>query len=159
MPDPNRRNKQVANAIREELVKIAREDISDPRLERVGMITFSGVELTPDLRNATVWVSFMGREAKEPDVKAALKALESASGFIHRLLIKRIPMKMHPHLHFKFDKIFDRAATVNEALSEAAVLEKETSAYRKEKGEPAEDIQPVYRKKKGEPDPEEKDGE
>jgi ribosome-binding factor A len=159
MPDQNRRNKQVANAIREELVKIAREDISDPRLEKVGMITFSGVELTSDLRNATVWVSFMGKEAKEPQVKEALKALESASGYMHRLLIKRIPMKMHPRLHFKFDNIFDRAATVNEALSEASALEKETSAYRKEIGDPVEGIQPVYRKKKGQPDPEEKDGE
>lgn len=146
MPDPNRRNKQVANAIRDELVKIARQDISDPRLERVGMITFSGVELTPDLRNATVWVSFMGKEQNDPDVKAALKALESAEGHIHRLLIKRIPMKMHPHLHFKFDKIFDRAATVNEALSEAAGLEKETASYRQEHG-PGEE--PKYRKKKG----------
>lgn len=156
MPDANRRNKQVANAIREELVKIAREDISDPRLERVGMITFSGVDLTPDLRNATVWVSFMGREQKEPDVRAAMAALQSASAFIHRLLIKRIPMKMHPHVHFKFDKMFDRAATVNEALTGAAGLEKETTEYRKDHG-PGEE--PVYRKKKGQTPDEEKEEE
>ena len=111
------------------------------------MITVSGVELTQDLRNATVWVSFMGKEEKAPEVKAALAALESSASFIHRLLIKRIPMKMHPRLSFKFDKMFDRAAVVNEALAGAAALEKETSDFRKEQG-PGEE--PVYRKKKGE---------
>jgi ribosome-binding factor A len=130
MPDPNRRHRQVANAIREEIVAIIRNDISDPRLEKAGMITISGVDLTPDLRNATVWISFMGREEKQKAVQEALKALESASGFMHRLLIKRIPMKMHPRLHFKFDKMFDRAAVINQALGEAAELEKETAEVR-----------------------------
>lgn len=147
MPDSNRRHKQVANAVRDELVKIVREDISDPRLDRVGagLITFSGVDLTPDMRNATIWVSFMGRDSKDPDVKAALAALQSSANFMHRLLIKRIPMKMHPRLHFKFDKMFDRAAVVNEALAGAAGLEKETSTYRQEHGAGEE---PKYRKKK-----------
>ena len=35
----------------------------------------------------------MGRDSKEPDVKAALAALQSSANFMHRLLIKRIPMK------------------------------------------------------------------
>jgi ribosome-binding factor A len=130
MAEPNRRHRQIANAIRDELVTIARKDISDPRLERVGMITFSGVELTEDLRNATVWVSFMGKEEKAPDVQAAIEALRSASAFIHRLLIKRIPMKIHPQLSFKFDRSFDRASTIQKALQEAAEVEKETVRVR-----------------------------
>lgn len=124
MQEPNRRSRQVANAIRDELVSIARKDISDPRLEKVGMITFSGVELADDYRNATVWVSFMGKTKDSPEVKNALEALQSASKFIHRLLIKRIPMKVHPHLSFKYDPAFDRAAVIGEALAEAAEVEK-----------------------------------
>jgi ribosome-binding factor A len=81
-------------------------------------------------------------------VRAALAALQSAASYMHRLLIKRIPMKMHPRLNFKFDKMFDRAAVVNEALAGAAALENETSEFRKEHG--AEGEEPVYRKKKGE---------
>lgn len=138
MPDPNRRHRQVANAIREEIVTIIRNDISDPRLEKAGMITVSGLELTQDLRNATVFVSFMGKSEKEKATKEAMKALESAAGFIHRLLIKRIPMKMHPRVHFKFDDMFDRAAVINKALGEAAELEKETSEFRAQHPEPAE---------------------
>jgi ribosome-binding factor A len=141
----DRRHRQVASAIREELVTIARKDISDPRLERVGMITFSGVDLTPDLRNATVWVAFMGKQENDPEVKEALKALQSSSQFIHRLLIKRISMKVHPHLSFKYDKGFDRAAVVNQALHEAGAVEKETAKFRETLGADEESPSP-YRK-------------
>jgi ribosome-binding factor A len=143
--DNNRRNRQVASTIREELVAIARDEISDPRLRAVGMITFSGVDLTPDMKNATVWVSFMGKTEQNGDVQKALKALRSSAKFIHRLLIKRIPMKSHPHLSFKYDNGFDRAAVVNVALSEAADLEKETAKQREALGV-NEDPSVPYRK-------------
>lgn len=136
MPDPNRRHRQVSEAIRDELVTIIRKDISDPRLEAVGFITVSGVELASDMKDATVWVSFMGKEEKDPQVQEAIAALRSAANFIHRLLIKRIPMKMHPRLSFKFDKMFDRAATVSKALAEAAEVERETAAERARNPEP-----------------------
>ncbi len=132
MVEQNRRNRQIANAIRDELVTIARKDISDPRLERVGMITFSAVELTEDLRNATVWVSFMGKEEAAQEVQDAIEALRNSANFIHRLLIKRIPMKIHPHLSFKFDRSFDRASIIQKALQEAAEVEKETQRVRGE---------------------------
>lgn len=129
-PKENRRHRQIANAIREELVMIARKDLSDPHLEKVGMITFSGVDLTEDLRNGTVWCAFMGKEEKSKSVQAALEALNRSSKFIHRLLIKRLHMKVHPVLTFKFDRGFDRAAVVGQALSEAAEVEKETARVR-----------------------------
>ena len=130
MSEPNRRHRQIANAIRDELVTIARKDISDPNLERVGMVTFTGLDLSEDLRNGTVWVAFMGKEEKAKDVQLALEALNRSSKFIHRLLIKRLPMKVHPHLVFKFDAGFDRAAVVGKALAEAAEVEKETEMQR-----------------------------
>lgn len=130
MQEPNRRQRQITNAIRDEIVSILRKDISDPRLDAVGMITVSGVELSQDLKNATVWVSFMGKEEKDPLVKAAMESLKSGSSFMHRLLIKRIPMKMHPRLVFRFDPMFDRAAKVSEAFAEARALEEETAKTR-----------------------------
>lgn len=130
MADNNRRHRQVAHAIRDEIVTILRKDLSDPRLESAGMITISGVDLADDLRNATVWVSFMGKEAKAPEVKKGLVALQSSANYIHRLLIKRISMKVHPKLTFKFDPMFDRAAVVSVAFKEAEALEKETTAVR-----------------------------
>jgi len=134
MQEVSRRHKQVANAIRQELVTILRKDISDPRLEAAGMLTISGIEVAEDMRNATVWISFMGKDENSKAVKGAVLALRSASKFIHRLLIKRIPMKVHPQLSFKFDNMFDRAAVISDALHEAADVEKETAAYREAHG-------------------------
>jgi ribosome-binding factor A len=130
MNEPNRRQRQIANAIREELVTITRKDLSDPHLEKVGFITFSGIDLSDDLRSATVWVAFMGKEEKNKDVQAALGALNRSSKFIHRLLIKRLPMKLHPIPTFRFDNGFDRAAVVGKALQEASEIEKETKRQR-----------------------------
>lgn len=130
MSEPKRRNLQIANAVREELVSILRKDLSDPDVEKVGFITLSGVELSEDVRNATVWVAFMGKQEGDKDVQAALAALNHSAKFIHRLLIKRIPMKVHPVPTFKYDRGFDRAAVVGKALQEAAQVEEETRRQR-----------------------------
>ena len=112
----SRRSQQVATAIRDELVEITRKEINDPRIERVGFVTFSEVKLSPDHRNATVFVSFMGKDENSPEVKDALKALQSASAYFHRALVKRLRMKSHPHLIFKYDRGFDKAAELAPAF-------------------------------------------
>jgi ribosome-binding factor A len=85
--EPNRRNRQLTNAIRNELVAIVRDDLNDPNIAKVGMITFASVDLSEDLRDGTVWVAFMGKEEKAKSVQLALKALNRSTKFIHRLLI------------------------------------------------------------------------
>ena len=152
-PKENRRHRQIANAIRDELVTIVRKDLSDPAVEKVGFITFSGVELSEDLRNGTVWCAFMGRDEGLREVRDALDALNHSAKFIHRLLIKRIPMKVHPMLTFKYDRGFDRAAVVGKALSDAAEVEKETERTRNERGPSSEEKSP-YRKKREDKDQE-----
>jgi ribosome-binding factor A len=137
-PKENRRHRQIANAIREELVTILRKDLSDPAVERAGFITLSGVELSEDLRNGTVWCAFMGRDEGLREVRDALEALNHSAKFIHRLLIKRIPMKVHPVLTFKYDQGFDRAAVVGKALHEAAEIEKETARIREKRAKKEE---------------------
>lgn len=131
MQEMSRRTRQMSNAIRDELVKMISREISDPRVERVGMITVSGIKLSPDHKNAMVFVSFMGKDEKSTEVQEALQALESASGYFHRLLLKRLRTKNVPQLSFRFDSLFDRAATVQTALKEAA--EKEIAANEEKK--------------------------
>lgn len=119
----SRRSKQVAHEIRAELVDIIQREIRDPRLKRVGMITISGLDLADDYRNATVWVSFMGKERDSTEVQEAIKALQSADKFIHRLIVKRIAMKMHPRFYFKYDPMFEKAEVVQNAFQEMEVSE------------------------------------
>lgn len=123
MQEMSRRTRQVANAVRDELVQMIHRDLNDPRIQKVGMITVSGIKLSPDHKNATVYVSFMGKPEKSPEVKNALAALQSATGFFHRALLKRLQVKAVPKLIFRFDSVFDNAATIHIALTEAAEKE------------------------------------
>lgn len=124
----SRRTRQVAGAIRDELVQITQRELNDPRISAVGMVTYSGIELSPDHRNATVYVSFMGEAKSSPKVKEALAALAHAGGFFRSALHKRLSMKVIPHLRFVYDPMFDRAATINVALREAADVEAQAAA-------------------------------
>lgn len=96
----SRRSRQLASAIRDELVQITQRELNDPRLKAVGMITFSGVELSSDHKNANVFVSSMGQPKDSPQVKAAFQALESAAGLYRRFLLKRLATKAVPQLRF-----------------------------------------------------------
>lgn len=106
------RPERVASEMREHISRIISEEIKDPR---IGFITVTKVEVTPDLRNAKVFFSSLGgNEEKE----GALGGLNSASGYIRKLLGERMRFKFIPELLFRLDesteyiihlnKIFDK---------------------------------------------------
>jgi ribosome-binding factor A len=75
---PTRRQERVSERIHHEISDLLLNEIRDPRL---GQVTVTGVEISPDLQLATVFVSALGdQEAKD----SALTALERASGYIRR---------------------------------------------------------------------------
>ena len=121
----SRRSKQVAGAIQVELADLLRRELNDPRLQAVGWITVSDVEIAQDHRNANVYVSFMGKEEKSPEVQEAMKALKHSAAFLHRALVKRLSLKSIPHLNFKFDRSFDHADKVARAMNEAKASSEE----------------------------------
>ncbi len=92
------RPERVASEMREHISRIISEEIKDPR---IGFITVTTVEVTPDLRNAKVFFSSLGgNEEKE----GALEGLNSASGYIRKLLGERMRFKFIPELLFRLDK-------------------------------------------------------
>ncbi len=103
------RTRKVASLLQKEIADIIRNDLRDPRLQKFLMVTVSGIDLAPDHRNATVFVSFMAQEKSEGDRKAALTALGTASGFIKKSLVKRMDIKVIPSLLFRYDTSFDYA--------------------------------------------------
>lgn len=115
----SRRTRQVAQEIKRWLVQICQRELSDPRLAQVGMITFSEVDLSPDYRNATVYVAFMGIDKSSNAAKEALSALQSASGFFHRSIMQKMSLRVGPRFLFKHDDLFDKAAVVGAALDRA----------------------------------------
>jgi ribosome-binding factor A len=92
------RLKRVQSEYQEILAKIIAYDLSDPRVE---FTSVTGVQITKDLRDAIVHVSLLN---DDPEAGAeALAALESAKGYIKRLLAKRISLKRLPDPHFRLD--------------------------------------------------------
>ncbi len=99
---------------------ITAEGLKDPR---VGFVTVTGVETTPDLRHAKVFVSVLGGKT-ERDL--TMKALEKSRGFLQAKINTSLHMKRTPQLQFFYDETLDNALRLERALKrEAQVLGEE----------------------------------
>lgn len=94
------RPQRVAQEMQKEIAIILQREIKDPRLGM--MTTVSGVEMSRDLAYAKVFVTFLNDKDEEA-VKAGLKALQDASGFIRSLLGKAMRLRIVPELTFFYD--------------------------------------------------------
>lgn len=109
----NRINR-INEEVRRELSEILR-DLKDPRIPM--MTSVVSVNVTPDLRYATVYVSVFGNE----DVKKeALRALKSSAGFVRRELGHRLKLRYTPEILFKDDDSIAHGARINALLHKEA---------------------------------------
>ncbi len=104
---------RVRNLLRQATSEILPR-IKDPR---VGFVTVTDVEVSPDLRHARVYVSVLGDEKLRVE---ALQGLSSARGFVRRELHKEVTLRHIPDVHFELDESLDRGMRVNELLQQAA---------------------------------------
>jgi ribosome-binding factor A len=102
---------KVNESIKETLSTIiAAEGLKDPR---VGFVTVTGAEATPDLRHAKVYVSVLGTTAAR---EATMKALEKSGGYLQSRLGASLRMKRTPHLQFCYDDTLDNALHIQKLL-------------------------------------------
>ena len=106
------RMRKVNEAVREALAVIISRDMKDPRLE---LVTVTSVEVTGDLRHATVYVTAHGDEERYDD---ALAGLQSGKGRIRALLGERVDMRFTPELDFRIDDSVDQGMRIAEILHE-----------------------------------------
>jgi ribosome-binding factor A len=106
---PNR-SFRVADQIQRDLAALVRE-LKDPR---VGMLTISGVEVSPDYAHATVRFSLLVGDPAECEM-----ALNEAAGYLRNGLFKRLALHTVPTLHFEFDRTTERAAELNALIRSA----------------------------------------
>ncbi len=99
-----------------EISNIVHDEIKDPR---IGFCTITRVELTPDLRYAKVFFSVLG---KKEEYKKTKKALDSALGFIRRLVAERIQLRLAPELTFYEDRSTEYSVRIEEVLNEIKEL-------------------------------------
>lgn len=118
----SQRTDRVDELLREEIGAILARDIADPR---VGFVTVTDVETTPDLRHAKVWVSVIGPAA---DRDATLAALRHAMGYVQHELGGRLRIKRIPSLHVHLDDTAERGTRVLQLLDQLGSGEEPAAA-------------------------------
>jgi len=93
------RAERVADAVQRELAVLIRDEVRDPR---VGMVSITDVDISRDLAYGKIYISFVG-DREDDDIKAAVAALNGASGYLRRLLAAQIKLRITPTLTFFYD--------------------------------------------------------
>ncbi|MEW6287770.1 MAG: 30S ribosome-binding factor RbfA [Chloroflexota bacterium] len=106
------RLQRIADRIREELSEMLIREISDPRLH---LIYVTDVKVDKELAYADIYVSAVEGISRSKDV---LAGLESASGFIRRILASRIELRTFPRLRFHWDVTPENADHIERLLAE-----------------------------------------
>ncbi len=106
------RIRRVNEAVREVLSGHIAENLKDPR---IGFVTVTGVDTSPDLRHARVYVSVLGSDDER---QAALDGLQSAAGFLQAQVGGELRMKRTPTLEFHYDESIDRGMRISELLDQ-----------------------------------------
>ena len=89
---------------------VEREEIKDPR---VGMVTFTQVKVSRDLRHARVFYSLIGD--KEEKARSR-EGLNSARSFFRKELGSRLGMKHTPTIDFEYDRTIEEGARISKLL-------------------------------------------
>lgn len=103
---------RVGEQLKKELSQLIQSELKDPR---IGFVTVTGVEVTNDLSQATVYLSVLGDDEQKSNT---LKALEKANGFLRSELGKRVRLRHTPVLIFKFDSSIEYGSRIEKILGE-----------------------------------------
>ena len=111
-PRDPRRVDRVAAAVREEVAAFLAKDAKDPRI--TGLVTVTAVEMTRDLRHATVYVSVMGTETERAETS---EGLLSVATHLRARVGRALRLQFAPEIHFKLDESVARAARIETLLA------------------------------------------
>ena len=107
-----RRVERVTEFIRREASEIIQRQLKDPR---IGFVTITRVEMTPDLRQAKIYVSVYG-DGQEKE--KSIKGLKSARGFIQGEIGRRARLRHTPEIFFRLDESLEKGAQVLKKMNE-----------------------------------------
>ena len=113
------RSDRVAEQVRRDLADLIRSELKDPR---VGMISLTAVELTPDYAHAKIFFSTLDGDHLE-EIERGLKR---AAGFLRRELGRRIHIHTLPELHFVYDSSIEHGIGLSRLIDQANALSDQT---------------------------------
>lgn len=106
------RMRRVDEAVRAVLSDAIAKDLLDPR---VGFVTVTAVNTSPDLRHARVYVSVLGDEQARAET---LEGLRSAHGFLQGRVAAELTLKHTPTLTFAYDESVDRGMRITRLIDQ-----------------------------------------
>jgi ribosome-binding factor A len=105
--------RRVNEAVRAVVAETVGE-LNDPR---IGLVTITGVEVSPDLREGRVYVSVLGGERRR---RATLAGLESAHAVLQARIAHELRLKRTPHLSFEYDPSVEQGVRMTKLIDELA---------------------------------------
>lgn len=109
----SRRMQRLNDQIRDQLADLLTREARDPQLQ--GVISITGVETSPDLRVARVFVSVLG---SEEEAEATFARIRHAGSFFRRELAARLNLRHTPDLDFRLDRSIAEGAKIDKLLRE-----------------------------------------
>jgi len=110
-----KRSDKVAEEIHKIVSELLIKGLKDPR---IGFVTITGVKLTTDLRQATIYFTVIGSDEEK---KGTLAGLNSARGFIRKELGQALKMRFTPEIQFKYDTSVEYGQHIESILKEIGV--------------------------------------
>lgn len=107
---------RVCEVLKRELGSLATRDIDF----HGDLVTVGSVDITPDLKQAHVYISALGPAGAS---RRALEALEKHRNHLQSELSRRVQMKQTPHLHFHIDESIERGTRVIGIMDELGLLD------------------------------------
>ena len=104
--------RRVDGVLREVIGATIGGELQDPR---IGFVTVTAVQTSPDLRNAQVHVSVLGTDEEKA---ATMKGLQAANGVIQKAISSQLRLKRTPTLHFVYDESVERADRLTRMMEE-----------------------------------------
>jgi len=103
--------------VNESVRAVVAEGLGELKDPRIGMVTVTGVVVTPDLGEATVYVSVLGSEKRR---RATLTGLESARGVLQARINRELSLRKTPTLRFAYDDSVERGVRMTKLIDELA---------------------------------------
>ena len=109
------KNTRINGEVQKELSTLIRGEIKDPRIHPMTSVT--AVEVAPDLKTCRAYISVLGSgEAK----KATMDGLNSAEGYIRRLLAKNLNLRNTPEIRFILDEAIEYGVNMSKLIDDVA---------------------------------------
>jgi ribosome-binding factor A len=119
MPTEFSRHLRIAQELKRILAPWIQQQAKDVQL---GMVTITAVEVTPDLRQAKIYISSLGAKSHPAEVVAWLN---QSKGILRHYLSQHLRLRTVPQLRIVFDESIERGARIAALLD--ALSEKNSS--------------------------------